>query len=261
MANTQITINGYVLPDGWQNENSGNSEWGFAVKNGKQYFIKKLLDPVYPVNPEIMPEELFNERRVLCEQFEAKFNNFYTCINRASHGNLVRVNEFFRDGSRYYLVTDRINGLSLSPEDVSRMDFDKKIMLLKSVAHCFNDLHSAGIVHFDVKPANILLQTSPRGYLTAKLIDFDSGFFRYEVLTPEELGGDLTYFAPETVRAICGEDVHPDEKADIFALGLMFHEYFCGKLPDFDTNEFEYAFDVILNDSTMTIDSANLPDR
>jgi Cys-tRNA(Pro)/Cys-tRNA(Cys) deacylase len=54
-----------------------------------------------------------------------------------------------------------------------------------------------------------------------------------------ELGGDLTYLAPETFLGIAGEDVYVDEKTDIFALGLVFHQFYTGSLPVFDTSEYE----------------------
>ena len=86
-------------------------------------------------------------------------------------------------------------------------------------------------MHFDVKPANILVKKSANGNYTAKLIDFDAGFFIGEDIENSELGGDLTYLAPETFLGMYGEDVRINEKADIFALGLVFHQYFTAKLP------------------------------
>ena len=97
-----MNINGYTLKAELKNANSGFSKWGFATKNGKEYFIKELINPVYPIDKSIMSEELFQQRRTFCSQYETKFKKFFGQINSASHGNLVRINEFFRSGSRYY---------------------------------------------------------------------------------------------------------------------------------------------------------------
>jgi len=255
-----MAINGYILKAELKNANSGFSKWGFATKNGKEYFIKELISPVYPIDKSIMSEELFRQRRTFCSQYEAKFKKFFGQINNASHGNLVRINEFFRSGSRYYLITEKVDGKSVSMDCIASLEDEKKLLLLKTAAHCFHDLHSAGIVHFDVKPSNILVKTTKSGNYVAKLIDFDSGFFKGEVLDNKELGGDLTYLAPETFLAIYGEDVHPDEKSDIFGLGLIFHEYYCGFLPYYDQNEYEYPYEAALDGSLLKPDTDMMPD-
>lgn len=46
-------LNGYILKGELQNANSGFSKWGFAVKNGKEYFIKELISPVFPMDRSI----------------------------------------------------------------------------------------------------------------------------------------------------------------------------------------------------------------
>lgn len=255
-----MNINGYTLKTELKNANSGFSKWGFATKNGKEYFIKELINPVYPVDKNIMSEELFQQRRTYCSQYEKKFKNFFELINKASRGNLVRIIEFFRCGSRYYLITEKVEGKSPSIEYISSLSDAKKCLLLKTVAYCFYDLHSVGIVHSDVKPNNILLKVTKSGNYVAKLIDFDSGFIKGEVLDNKELGGELTYLAPETFLSIYGEDVKPDEKADIFGLGLLFHEYYCGTLPYFDQNEYEYPYEAALDGGILKLNTDMMPD-
>ena len=96
-----MNINGYTLMGELQNANSGFSKWGFALKNRREYFIKELITPVYPVDPGILTPEQFESRRANCYQYEQKFKTYYSRINDASRGNLVRIQEFFRHGSRY----------------------------------------------------------------------------------------------------------------------------------------------------------------
>ncbi|MDO4618528.1 MAG: lipopolysaccharide kinase InaA family protein [Clostridia bacterium] len=256
-----MVINGYTLSTELQNANSGFSKWGYAVKNGKEYFIKELISPVYPVDSTILSPDMFRGKREYCMQFENRFTRFYGRINDASRGNLVRIEDFFRFGARYYLVTEKVQGSITSMKGIAALSDDKKLLLLKTVAHCFNDLHSAGIVHFDVKPNNIMIKRTLNGNYSAKLIDFDSGFFKGEVLENEELGGDLTYLAPETFLGIYGEDVTPDEKADIFALGLVFHQYWCGDLPGYDKSEYEYPYEAVLDTGSLDIEWGMMPEE
>ena len=255
-----MTINGYKLKSELQNANSGFSKWAFAEKNGKEYFVKELINPVFPVDRASMTEEAFNGRREFCYEYERKCARFFSAINNASSGNLVRIVEFFRKDSRYYIINEKVDSISMTMEQISQLPEYQKLLLLKTAAACFRDLHAGGIVHFDVKPNNIMIKRTKNGNYTAKLIDFDSGFFMGEYLEPDELGGDLTYLAPETFLAMYGENIQPDEKSDIFALGLVFHEYYCGMLPYFDTNEYEYPYESILDKGTLGLNKARMPD-
>ncbi len=253
-----MNLNGYTLKGELQNANSGFSKWGFATKNGREYFVKELITPVFPTDGSIMSDAMYEQKCNFCYQFENKFRDVFGRINRASHGNLVRAEEFFRMGGKYYIITEKVSNSDISVEQISTINLTKKILLLKSAAHCFYDLHSSGIVHFDVKPTNLMIKVTRSGNLVARLIDFDSGFLKGESLETDELGGDLTYLAPETFLAMCGENVTIDEKSDIFALGLVFHEYFCGKLPFYDENEYEYPYQAAL-DEKLIIDNAKMP--
>lgn len=255
-----MNINGYVITEELKSENSGFSKWGFATKDGVEYFIKELINPVYPVDKTAMSAEMFSEKIAYCTNYENRFKTYYEKINRASRGNLVRINEFFRCDSRYYLVTEKIGGKGLSMEEISALDNDKKNILMRAAAYCFYDLHYAGIVHSDVKPNNILVKKTKRGNYVAKLIDFDSGFFKDESIEGEDLVGDLTYLPPETFLAMYGEDVHPDEKADIFSLGLVFHEYYCGKLPKYNEEEYYYPFESVLDGEALELEKG-LPEK
>ena len=254
-----MVINGYALEAELQNANSGFSKWGFATKYGREYFIKELITPVYPIDRSIMSDELFEQRRASCVEYEERFRKYYTVINNASCGNLVRITEFFRSGSRYYVITEKINEKSIPVEVLASLSMHQKMLLLKTVANGFYKLHSSGIVHFDVKPANILVKRTANGNYTAKLIDFDAGFFIGEDIENSELGGDLTYLAPETFLGMYGEDVRINEKADIFALGLVFHQYCTGQLPSYNSEEYAYPYESVLDEAPLSLNLGAYP--
>lgn len=251
-----MNINGYTLTSELTSENSGFSKWGFATKGGKQFFIKELITPVYPIDRSVVTPELFESKIKFCRDFENRYVKLYSAINSASCGNLVRIEEFFRCGSRYYLIMEKIEGKSIPVEVIANAPEDKKLLLLKSVAFAFSCLHKWGVVHFDVKQSNILVKQTKAGNYVGKVIDFDAGFTTTEVRDGIELGGDLTYLAPETFLAIRGDDVNIGERADIYSLGLVFHEYFTGHLPTFDHNEYEYPFEAILDGGGVVVDSS-----
>lgn len=254
-----MVINGYLLESELNNANSGFSKWGFARKGSNEYFLKELLTPVYPIDCNSMSPELFESKRKYCDEYEKHFNLYYQTINNASHGNLVRIVEFFRCDSKYYVVTEKVVTKSMLDNEVTSLPINKKVLLLRTVAYCFCDLHSADIIHFDVKPNNLLIKKTQSGGYAAKLIDFDSGFFKGKKIDSDEICGDLTYLAPETFLAILGEDVIPDDKVDIFSLGLVFHEFMCGKLPDYDTNEYDYPYEAALDKGKLIPDESIQP--
>ncbi|MBR3943145.1 MAG: serine/threonine protein kinase [Clostridia bacterium] len=241
-----MIINGYVF-DEWVTQNSGFSKWSFAKKNGKDYFIKQLLEPIYPMDRSVMSESMIQAKEKQCLDFEMHFANYYNAINNASHGNLVRIEEFFRCDSHYYVAMEKVPSTRLTIEQISRMDTLHKYVLLRSVAYAFKCMHDAKIVHFDVKPTNIMIQETESGHFSVKVIDFDGGFFVGEPPKGDDIGGDPAYLAPETFLALIGEEVTLDEKSDIFSLGLVMHQLFTGNMPYFDKSEYDYIYEMALD--------------
>jgi len=120
------------------------------------------------------------------------------------------------------------------------------------------ELHGIGIVHADIKPDNILLTRTASQSITAKIIDIDSSFFEGE--PPEEITGDQVYFAPETALYMLGlaDDIQPNRKIDVFALGLIFHQILTGIPVSFPPG-YHYAFEACLDDKPLSL-SPQLPE-
>ena len=93
----------YELTGHLSSQNSGYSVWGFGRKDGKDYFIKQFLSPKHPEGDLVSsPDRLIKKYRQ-CEAFERQKVSVYHALNENSDGNAVRVNEFFRIGSKYYI--------------------------------------------------------------------------------------------------------------------------------------------------------------
>lgn len=247
-------INGYRIIGELKSNNSGYSKWGFAEKDGVEVFIKEFLSPIYPLDARVLSKEQILRKRHICEVFEQEKRSFYDELNKCATGNVVTVVDFFRSGSKYYMVTDKVNAAAISPSEISRMTVEQIVLIIKIIVHSIEALHSHGIVHGDIKPDNILFKQTRKGVFTAKIIDFDSSF--QETKPPsgeEEFQGDMVYLAPESFMFIAEEGGILTRKIDIFALGILFHQYFSGELPSYDNTQYDYVFEAILDGQDIGI--------
>ncbi len=252
-AEAREIIHGYELLQPLQNQDAGFSRWAFAKRDGKDYFIKEFMDPIYPTDPKLS-DALRKGRLQECSEFERKRIRLYSAVDNASDGNAVRIVDFFRHGPRYYIVMPRIVKAQISFDRIVKLPLYQRALLCRSMAHTVMRLHSYHFVHSDIKETNIILCPASNGNLTTKLIDFDASFFEDDPpVCEDELGGDQVYLSPEACRFLCGEEVQLTCAMDVFSLGLLFHQYLTGKLPDFDTKEYFYAHEAVLDDQVLGV--------
>ena len=166
---------------------------------------------------------------------------------------MIGVEQFFRVNAKYYISTQAITHPILSIQEIAKQPFYERLKLCCIVAHAMSRLHSKKIVHADIKPDNVLVYKNNK--LQAKIIDFDCSFFEKNApKRGEELNGDMVYLSPEAFLHIIGEYSYLSCKMDVFALGLLFHQYMTGHLPVFDLKEYQYAYEVVLDNQSLGID-------
>lgn len=171
-----------------------------------------------------------NDDRVLRRfQQEAKAS---LCLN---HPNIVRVYEFGIEPNlqQPYLVMEYVEGEALSAVLAKQHQLaqERACGLIEQVCQGLAHSHGNGIVHRDVKPANIILTRTGSGAEQAKLVDFGIA----KITAPEE-GQNLTqtgevfgtplYMSPEQCL---GRKV--DARSDIYSLGCVLYECLAGKPP------------------------------
>jgi serine/threonine-protein kinase len=153
-----------------------------------------------------------------------------------SHQNIARVYDYGEpaDGQPPYLVMELVDGPSL--EDVlatGPLDARRSMDVIAQAAAGLQAAHDMGLIHRDVKPANLLLASGG----TVKITDFGIAHAVGSVtITPSgEMIGTPGYHAPEQVA---GEQVTP--ASDLYALGVVAYECLTGA-PPFDGTPVEMA--------------------
>jgi eukaryotic-like serine/threonine-protein kinase len=256
-------INGYTVLEDFRVVGAGLSKWTFAAKDGREYFIKEFLSPTYPDEHAPGSPQTKMRKRRRCAAFERHHRRIQGALTEVSGlgGNLIVTLDFFRWGAKYYKVTEKVVVAGLSPADISSLPFQDQLVLLKTVAHSLRILHDRGIVHGDLKPSNVLIKRTELGY-TTKLIDFDNAYLAGEPPPPGEIVGTMNYYAPELVGYIQETGTSAAEltqKADIFALGLIYAEYLSGALPGFDAGRYQYAGVAVQGGEVLRLPSGTLP--
>jgi TonB family protein len=155
------------------------------------------------------------------EQFQARFRHEAEAAGRLNHPGIVQI----YDIGPSYLVMEYLDGKSLSTllKGATTFTVQRICSLVLQVADAIDFAHKSGVVHRDVKPANIML-TEDGG---VKVMDF--GVARLDTSNLTVAGtvvGSVRYMAPEQMM---GEKV--DGRADVFSLAAVAYEMLTGQAP------------------------------
>jgi serine/threonine-protein kinase len=137
------------------------------------------------------------------------------------------------DDGTFYYVMELLDGLDLKRlvEREGAIPQERAIFLLKQVCHSLADAHAAGMVHRDVKPANIFVCRRGTDYDFVKVLDFGlvadatAPDARTQLTAEGIVPGTPAFMAPETVR---GGDADP--RSDLYALGCVAYWLLTGTL-------------------------------
>ena len=167
------------------------------------------------VAPELAEDELFRRRFLKEPRLAASLDhpNVVPIYEAGEHDGQLYLAMRFVDGSDMRTLLRREGGLPA----------ERALDILAQVASALDAAHRRGLVHRDVKPANVLVDEDDHAYLT------DFGVTKQLGGNTTETGqivGTLDYVAPEQIR---GEDV--DARADGYALACVLYECLAGAPP------------------------------
>jgi hypothetical protein len=185
--------------------------------------------------------------------FRERFTREARIIGRLRHDAIVPVHHMGEDNGLLYLVIEQMHGGSLADRIEGRpMRPTQAIAVLRRIASGLDAAHQAGVVHRDVKPANVLFDSEDRAFIS------DFGIARVSdgvSTTTHTVIGTPTYMSPEQCQ---GLPVGP--ATDIYSLGAMAFEMLTGQAPFSGSNVTSLLHAHVYQDPpAVTSLQANLP--
>ncbi|MBI3272642.1 MAG: tetratricopeptide repeat protein [Planctomycetes bacterium] len=190
-----------------------------------------------------------------------RFHREARAAARLRHPHIVQVHDVGSIAGRPYFTMDLIEGVGLD-EARRTLTTRRFAEVLRDAAHALHAAHQAGIVHRDVKPANILLDAAG----TAFVSDFGlakevaEGAARRGLTVEGQVLGTPHYMSPEQAN---GDADRIGPRSDVWSLGVILYEYLAGRKP-FEGEGYLPIFVAILQSDPPTpsqVVATGMPER
>ena len=158
-------------------------------------------------------------------EIKTRFKREAKAAAALNHPNIITIYEVGEFEGKTYIAMEYVEGESLK-ECLSRQELslEKSIEIAIEVCKGLSEAHQAGIVHRDIKPDNILINSKEQ----VKIADFGLAKVKgvSRLTKAESTLGTVSYMSPEQTR---GEDV--DQRSDIFSFGAVLYEMITARIP------------------------------
>jgi tetratricopeptide (TPR) repeat protein len=164
------------------------------------------------------------------ESTRKRFRKEALTLARLNHPNIETLYGFETEGGVDFLVMEYVAGVTLHTRLAGGpLRQSEMLEIGVQLASALDEAHKQGVIHRDLKPANVALTPSQQ----VKVLDFglarllaDPAQSATESAADSNMAGTLPYLAPEQLRG-----AQPDQRSDIYALGVVFYEMVTGRRP------------------------------
>ncbi len=157
--------------------------------------------------------------------FVRRFEREAQLVAQLEHPRVVPLYDYWREPDAAYLIMRFLRGGTLEDLlEVGPLDVDRAARVLDHTAAALGAAHRQGIVHRDVKPANVLLDEEGNAYLSDFGVALGAGSI--EQTTGTMIRGTPAYLSPEQILL---EPITP--RSDIYSLGIVLYEMLTGEHP------------------------------
>jgi len=155
-------------------------------------------------------------------------------VNRVRHRNIVDVTDFVElDDGTTFIIMEFLRGQSLGKWARSGVDLPRALAVLVQICDGLGAAHAVGVVHRDLKPDNVFVVPTSDGAELIKLLDFGVAKLVNREDHDDDIGfqtaagsviGTPAYMSPEQAGGMA-----VDHRSDIYSLGAIMYELFCGQ--------------------------------
>jgi eukaryotic-like serine/threonine-protein kinase len=192
------------------------------------------------IRPDVMADP------TAAAEIERRFKRELLLARQVTHKNVVRIHDLGDINGIKYITMPYVDGADLASvlKNEGRLPINRVMRIARSVVSGLVEAHKAGVVHRDLKPANIMIGPedealimdfgiarstgAPAGHAVpgANTIvrNLKSSTARLDATVFGAVVGTVEYMAPEQAKGI-----HVDQRADIYAFGLILYDLLVGK--------------------------------
>ena len=177
---------------------------GVSASTGREVAVK-VIRPEFANHPDFV------------RRFEAEAR----LVAKLEHPHIVSLYDFWRDHEGAYLVMPYLSGRNLAGAPFGALPMQRVAAIIRQIGMALSYAHRQGVIHRDVKPANLLLDTEGNAYLA----DFGVAVRAVEQAIGAPPSSQV-YRAPED-----REGGAIDERTDVYALSAVIAELLTGQSP------------------------------